>query len=245
MKELTLNVAESVLLSPRDEFWNTHYNTVYSQPNPWLDLSNERVQLQGFAAAIEASGGVLEKACLDAGCGRGQLSRALQAFGATTVTGFDINRQGVEELRASHPSCRWVQGNISDPSTYLGLGKFDLVFALEVLQYVALDKCLPLLWGATRPGGRLIGLVPNSKCPTVQKTMRRFSGQYAAISTDELKQVVSSLEGLEFWACKGLWFRDDQRIAPYDLSQWTSNPDWQMPPNRVLFLAQRAREVNP
>jgi len=245
MKELTLDVASESPGAQRDEYWKAHYRAVFAQPNPWLDYSNHRVHLQSLAVALEAAGGVLGRACLDAGCGRGQLSIALQGLGAAAVTGFDVNAVAIDELRAKHPSCEWLAGSISDPATYANLGRFDLVFALEVLQYVTLDGCLPLLWNATGPGGRLIALVPNRECPIVGKSMQRFSGQYGAISPSELQAAVSGLEDLQFWACRGLWFRDDQSIAPYDLSPWTEDAGWERPPNRLLFIAQRAPEARP
>lgn len=242
MKELTIGVAPEAAGAQRDEYWKAHYRAVYAQPNPWLDYSNHRVHLQSLAAALDAAGGVLGRTCLDAGCGRGQLSLALHAFGAAAVTSFDANAAAIDELRAKHPACQWLPGSISDPATYANLERFDLVFALEVFQYVTLDSCLSLLWRATRPGGRLIALVPNRDCPIVVKTVEKFSGQYAAASAQEVNVAVSALEDLEFWACRGLWFRGDQRIAPYELSTWTANAAWEQPPNRLLFVAQRLPE---
>ncbi len=245
MKDATTGAGSQVPVAGGDEFWRTHYDNVHAQPNPWLDYSNHRVQLQSFAAALDAAGGVLGRTCLDAGCGMAQLGLAVQAIGAAAVTGFDVNPAAVERLQANYPSCRWTQGSISDEATYADLGRFDLVFALEVLQYVTLDSCLPLLWRSTAPGGRLIALAPNRDCPIVTKTVERFSGQYAAISPMELKSALSSLEDLAFWACRGLWFRSDQRIAPYELSPWTTDAVWEKPPNRLLFVAQRAPKGQP
>ena len=243
MKDSPIDGATEGPGTERGQFWKAHYDAVYAQPNPWLDYSNHRVQLQSLAAALDAAGGVLERTCLDAGCGRGQLSLTLQAFGAAAVTGIDINAASINELQAKHPTCRWIPGSISDAATYADLGRFDLVFALEVFQYVALDSCLSLLWRSTCPGGRLIALVPNRDCPIVGKTVHRFSGQYAPVSPNELRARLSALEDLEFWACRGLWFRSDQRIAPYHLSLWTADADWERPPNRLLFIAQRAPEA--
>jgi SAM-dependent methyltransferase len=243
MKDPTVLVTSEPSDSKRDEFWKPYLAAVHARSDPWLDYSNHRVQLQSLAAALDAAGGVLGRTCLDAGCGRGQLSLALQALGAAGVTGVDVAAATIQELQAKHPTLQWRLGNISDTPTYAQLGQFDLVFALEVLQFVAIDSCLDLLWRSTRPGGRLIALVPNRDCPIVSKTVQRFSARYASVSPNELKVKLSSLADVDFWACRGFWFRNDQRIAPYDLSAWTVDPTWERPPNRLLFIAQRAKEA--
>jgi SAM-dependent methyltransferase len=244
MKDPTVEVpTEGPGTGQPEDFWKPYYAALHTRPDPWLDYSNHRVQLQSLAAAIDATGGVLGRTCLDAGCGRGQLSLALRALGASAVTGIDVAAVTIQELQTKHPSCQWSLGSISDAATYAHLGRFDLVFAFEVLQYVALDSCLALLWRSTRPGGRLVALVPNRDCPIVAKTVQRFSGQYAPVAPNELKAKLSSLADLEFWACRGFWFRNDQRIAPYDLSPWTADPTFEKPPNRLLFIAQRAQEA--
>src|SRR5215471_19293268 len=125
--------------SGRDEFWEPYLTNLHARKEPWLDYSNHRVQLQSIAAALGSAGDVLGRTCLDAGCGRGQLALSLQALGAGAVTGIDVNPATIEDLQKEYPSCRWRTGSISDPSTYVDLGLFDLEFALEVLQYVPLD----------------------------------------------------------------------------------------------------------
>jgi sugar transferase EpsL len=61
-------------------FWSSYYGEVFEQQKPWLDYSNARVQAQTFGLA--AAGPVDGAACLDVGCGWGQLARALVALGA-------------------------------------------------------------------------------------------------------------------------------------------------------------------
>ena len=245
MKDPARNVVGEGPGAGREAFWKTYYAALHARPDPWLDYSNHRVQLQSLAAALDATGGVLGRTCLDAGCGRGQLSFALEALGAAAVTGVDIAADTVKTLQEKHPTCQWRQGSISDPGTYADLGRFDLVFAFEVLQYAVLDNSLALLWHSTRPGGRFIALLPNRDCPIVARTMQRFPGQYGPVSPSELKAKFSALPDLDFWACRGFWFRSDQRIAPYDLSPWTDDPTWEKPPNRLLFIAQRPAEAPP
>src|SRR5215471_18866829 len=102
MKNPTVEVVSEPCASGLPEFWEPHYEAVFAQCNPWLDLSNHRVHLQGLAAALDASGGVLGHTCLDAGCGMGHLPLALKAFGAASVTAVDFNGVMLDELRRKH-----------------------------------------------------------------------------------------------------------------------------------------------
>ena len=79
--------------------WAEYYRKLHSaSPNPWLDLSNEAVQAQTFAVAIEAAGAIGERRCLDIGCGYGQLSTCLHGLRASEVVGVDIVGQEGDTL---------------------------------------------------------------------------------------------------------------------------------------------------
>jgi 2-polyprenyl-3-methyl-5-hydroxy-6-metoxy-1,4-benzoquinol methylase len=231
--------------APREEYWSAHYEAFHPHAPSWLDYSNERVQVQSFALALDACGGLGGRSCLDAGTGKGQFAIALRALGAHAVTGIDLVPSTIRELRSRYPEIEWRSGSVVDETTITGLAPFDVIFALEVLQYVALGKFLALWWPLVAPGGRLIGLVPNRDCPIVQKTVERFRGLYAPCSVPDLAGGISSLDGLGMWSMRGCWFRSDQRIAPYEISQWTTAPAWQSPPNRLLFVAERTAKKQP
>jgi hypothetical protein len=52
--------------------------------------------------------------------------------------------------------------------------------------------------------------------------------------------LASGLPEVETWACRGLTFTNDQRIAPYEFSPLTQTADeWGSPPNRLLWIAVR------
>lgn len=221
-------------------FWSSYYARVFEEGRPWLDFSNVRVQAQTFALALEAAGPLYGAACLDVGCGWGQLARALVQFGAREVAATDIVTSTIERHTRDHPEIDWRCGNLVDPEFCSQLGTYDCVFLVEVLQYVPISETIAAAWKLLSPGGRIVGVVPNVDCPIVQNACRRFSGQYAPPTSSELAGVLASLVGAEHWALRGLQFGRDQRIVPYDVSPWTCGPisaGDTAPPNRLMFAA--------
>jgi hypothetical protein len=113
-----------------------------------------------------------------------------------------------------------------------------------VLQYVPIGDTLNYLYSRLNPGGRLVAMFPNRECPIVKRTTERCEGQYVGITVAELRQLAENLSNLDFWACRGLAFIEDQRLAPYEISALTQDPNWPAPPNRLLFVAAK-RESQP
>ena len=101
------------------------------------------------------------KAALDVGCGAGLLCEPLARLGAG-VTGVDAAPENVEaaarHAEGSGLDIRYVSGELAT----LGLGAFDVVTCLEVLEHVA-DKPAFLAALATHlaPGGLMVLSTPN------------------------------------------------------------------------------------
>jgi 2-polyprenyl-3-methyl-5-hydroxy-6-metoxy-1,4-benzoquinol methylase len=230
-------------------FWTRYYQEVFTEPNTWLDYSNEAVQAQTFGVAIETAGPIIGRRCLDVGCGRGTFSLHLAACDACGVVGIDVIADGIDACRRRHPNIRWEVGSPEDETFCQSLGEFDIIFLLEVLQYVSLDRTLGVLWKRLHPGGRLVAVVPNKDDPIVQKSMARFGGYYLPPNLPELKAVVTQLPAVECWACRGMTFQADQRLVPYAVSPWTISGKWDLPPNRLVFAvlkqAVSKREQSP
>ena len=110
---------------------------------------------------------------------------------------------------------------------------------LEVLQYTNLFRGLRTLWNMLAPGGRIVGTVPNRECPIVARTMARFEGAFCPPTPDTLTSALLALDGLDHWGCRGLAVQEDQRIAPYVGSAWSTDLRWPEPPNRMLFVASK------
>jgi 2-polyprenyl-3-methyl-5-hydroxy-6-metoxy-1,4-benzoquinol methylase len=228
----------------REVFWADYYNQLSQHAEPWLDYSNDRVQAQTFGLVLSALGSVLGRRCLDVGCGFGQLARALEAIGASQVTGIDVTSQFIERLRAQHPSIRWDVGTLDNPAYCSSLGSFDRISLVEVLQYVPIGPTLRRAWELLAPGGRLVAVVPNRECPIVARAMQRFPGKYLPPTPRELASVGEALctGGGNSWGVQGMSFAEDQILSPYAISNWTRVPAFVTAPNRLLFAALKASE---
>lgn len=231
----------------REAFWADYYQQLSRHAEPWLDYSNERVQAQTFGLVLAALGPVVGRRCLDVGCGFGQLARALEAIGAGQVTGIDVTPKFIERLRQEHPSVRWEVATFDDPSFRSSLGPLDRISLVEVLQYIPVAETLRQAWELLAPGGRLAAVVPNRECPIVGRAMERFPGKYLPPTPGELASIGEALcaGGAGSWALSGMTFAEDQTLNPYAVSQWTRQPRFTTPPNRLVFAAVRAAPPAP
>ncbi len=223
-------------LAEQQAYWQKYYQAFAGKNIRWLDLSNENVQLQTFCLALEAAGAIYDRRCLDGGCGNGQIALCLNALGASEVTAVDLVEEFVQENRRKNAQIYWLYGDLASEPFCQTLGTFDRIFLLEVLQYLPIQQTIPLLWNHLAPNGRLIGMVPNARCPMAAKTFERFDHHYIPLDPEALKELCEALPQLECWYMRGLSFQEDQRIVPYSTSPWTIEPDWPDPPNRLLFV---------
>lgn len=101
------------------------------------------------------------KRALDVGCGAGLLAEPLARLDAD-VTGVDAAEENVTVARAHAEGLGLTIDYRSGELAALGLGQFDLVTAMEVLEHVA-DKLafLAELAGHLAPGGLLVLSTPN------------------------------------------------------------------------------------
>lgn len=125
-----------------------------------LGFVREAVDLH-WGGDVETIRPLAGKAALDVGCGAGLLCEPLARLGAE-VTGVDAAAANVEAA-AHHAervglNIRYIAGEL----TTLGLGEFDLVTSLEVLEHVA-DKPAFLAGLAKHlaPGGLMVLSTPN------------------------------------------------------------------------------------
>jgi SAM-dependent methyltransferase len=215
-------------------FWYEYYRKLAEAPVPWLDYSNERVQAQSLALALEAAGAVLGRKCLDVGCGNGQLCRILSNSGARSVTGVDFIDSVIAENRRRFPEVQW---RVASAEAEVGEGNVDLVFMVEVLQYIEIEASIRRYWDALTAGGRVVGIVPNADCPIVQRVIERFDAQYRPPSQETLRGVLDRVAGNSSWKLRGMSFQNDQTICPYRVSGWGNRADEESVPNRLQFVA--------
>jgi 2-polyprenyl-3-methyl-5-hydroxy-6-metoxy-1,4-benzoquinol methylase len=228
-------------MSTQQEFWSAYYRDVFQQGQRWLDYSNERVQSQTFGFVLEAAGPIRGRRCLDVGCGWGQLACALKDLGAAEVTAVDVVPEPIAQLTEQYPEIHWLTGDLSHDDLGLAPATVDVALLVEVLQYMPLGTALRRAWSLVAPGGRLVAVVPNAKCPIVNGTRQRFDSRYAPPALEQLAHELDALEGLEHWACRGLAFTEDQRIAPYAATPWTRQGLWPQQPNRLQIIAIKVK----
>jgi 2-polyprenyl-6-hydroxyphenyl methylase/3-demethylubiquinone-9 3-methyltransferase len=101
------------------------------------------------------------KRALDVGCGAGLLAEPLARLGAE-VTGVDAAAENIAVAREHAAGSRLAIDYRAGELASLGLGQFDLVTAMEVLEHVA-DKSafITELARHLAPGGLLVLSTPN------------------------------------------------------------------------------------
>jgi 2-polyprenyl-3-methyl-5-hydroxy-6-metoxy-1,4-benzoquinol methylase len=223
----------------QEQYWSTYYADVVKTGNRWLDYSNDRVQAQTFGLTLEAAGSVGDKRCLDVGCGWGHFCRVLAALGASTVTGVDVVPEVIAHHEREYPDIRWICGSVHDPHVARRLEDCDIAFLTEVLQYVPFPSAIRAVWSRVRPGGRLVGMVPNAGCSIVSKTRARLGDSYAPLAIGDLEAELRGLTDVEHVAFRALSFALDQRLVPYDVSTWRTGGGWDVEPNRIQFVAMK------
>lgn len=119
-----------------------------------LDVSAEQREL--LAAYVRAGDRVL-----DIGCGDGRLARPLRDLGAR-YTGLDVSAEAVRRCAAQGLEVH--RHDLGQPLPFAE-GTFDAVTVFEVLEHLFRpDECLEQIRRALRPGGVVLGSVPNIAC---------------------------------------------------------------------------------
>jgi 2-polyprenyl-6-hydroxyphenyl methylase/3-demethylubiquinone-9 3-methyltransferase len=193
----------------------------------------------GDPESVKPLGG---KRALDVGCGAGLLAEPLARLGAE-VTGVDAAEENVAVARThaagSDLSIDYRSGELGT----LGLGRFDLVTAMEVLEHVA-DKpaFLAELAGHLAPGGLLVLSTPNR---TAQSRLLMVGLAEAVgaiprgthewndfVTPDELRDLLAGAglamglpKGIAFSPLKGLHLSDDVSLDCLVTATHSSKPD--------------------
>jgi 2-polyprenyl-3-methyl-5-hydroxy-6-metoxy-1,4-benzoquinol methylase len=225
------------MTNTQEDFWSTYYGKVVKKGDAWLDYSNDVVQAQTFALALEAAGAVGGRHCVDIGCGWGQFTRALSALGAATAVGIDIVPEVIERNAREYPQIQWRVGSLHDAALLDGVESADLIFLIEVLQYAPFAETLGRVWDRLRPGGRVVAVVPNAGCALVSRTRSRFEERYVPLGTAEIAAHLAALPQVGYYAYRGMAFAGEQRLAPYEISGWRQTGGWNEEPNRIQFVA--------
>lgn len=168
-----------------------------------------------FGSEATSSAPLAGKTALDVGCGAGLLAEPLARLGAA-VTGIDAARENVaaasEHAAAMGLAIDYRHGELGDA----GLGTFDLVTCLEVIEHVA-DKgaFVHQLAQSLAPGGLMVLSTPNRTLASRALLVGAAEATGAVpkgthhwddfLTPDELEALLAA-EGIEITALSGIAF---------------------------------------
>src|SRR5207247_1762628 len=146
----------------------------WSDEGPFAGLHQLNVARVDYFRGV--FGGFGGKRALDVGCGGGILSEALAAEGVI-VTGIDPSEQSLEvarqHARRSGLSIDYRLGTAENLASNNFPERFDLVFAVDVLEHVdRLDQTLGRIAEVLAPGGGLGFLTHNRTIPAFPQLIR-------------------------------------------------------------------------
>ncbi len=131
-------------------------------------VATARLQSALADAGVDLAG----KRVLDIGSGFGYFVRQYLNWGASHVTGVDITRVSVEELRRAFPQHEFIEADISAPSVSIP-AEYDVVCAINVIFHIVDDdkfkRALENMCVRVKPGGHLI-LVDSFRDPLMFST---------------------------------------------------------------------------
>lgn len=213
----------SMVSDTQSIFWARHFaqlaTTTGGRHRQDSDHSQTPLAVQTYAYVVEACGEIRGKHVLDCGFGTGELARILDLLGGA-VDAIDLVHHRIPRLREATPSVYWNNADLANWTLPPAATKYDLIVACEVLQYVDFDRVVANLVDALDNGGRLMIVIPNADCPTVQEVSKRFGNRYEGISGRGVQQRFSRYAGQLRVAMRGIRFRQTESPVPYESSGW-------------------------
>jgi 2-polyprenyl-6-hydroxyphenyl methylase/3-demethylubiquinone-9 3-methyltransferase len=159
------------------------------------------------------------KRVLDLGCRSGALTKHFVE--GNTVVGLDVDAAALEKAAAL--GIETVQGNVEDPLPFAD-GSFDAVVAGELFEHLQFpDALVAEIRRVLRPGGMLVGSVPNAF--RVQSRLRFLRGRapeddpthLRMFSPDAMRSLLGAFEDVEIDFVGGSYARINARLFARDL----------------------------
>jgi SAM-dependent methyltransferase len=99
---------------------------------------------------------------LEIGCGTGFYTDICRAAGVASYTGLDITDAQFRSLRERFPSFQFIKGDVS---TTEGLGQYDVILMIDVLEHIVEERVIDAALAKIRvwlaPGAVFIASVPS------------------------------------------------------------------------------------
>lgn len=148
----------------------------------------------------------LDSACLDLGCGCGELLYLLESIGCFNVSGVDLCAEELDQAR------QYIKGTLTHADieqylTELPAGSLDYVYALNILEHLSKEKLLTVLTSISRvlrPSGALIVMVPNALSPFSSTTRYwdiTHEWAFAPNNFRQLAEITGFSPGIGFREC--------------------------------------------
>jgi SAM-dependent methyltransferase len=102
-------------------------------PSPDIEYNENRVNEFLKFTKLDPLDSVTAKYCLDAGCGNGRYTYAMQKLGAVRVDSFDLSSQAVERCRTVNPCATVLNLMDADKSLY---PVYDFILCWGVLNHI-------------------------------------------------------------------------------------------------------------
>lgn len=147
---------------------------------------------------------------LDVGCGMGGLCRMLLERGFSPVA-LTPDRMQVSHVSAKYPNVPVIHSKFEDIPIDQHTARYGTVFTAESLQYLKLDRALPLLAQVLKPGGRWIACDYFRRNPAHEKSGHNwdeFNGRLAGAGwtithqQDITPNVLPTLRYAYMWATR-------------------------------------------
>jgi cyclopropane fatty-acyl-phospholipid synthase-like methyltransferase len=120
-----------------------------------ISLSDLACAQERYAELLLEHSGDSALPALDVGCGMGGLSRMLRDRGYTPVA-LTPDRSQAVYVSQRLPGVQVIRSKLEDLPAAEHAGRYGTIFTAESLQYLRLDRALPILAKILAPGGRWV-----------------------------------------------------------------------------------------
>lgn len=186
-----------------------YFDDVNRQPQD-MSLSEVLHAQTRYAEVLMELAGPSADGAFDVGCGMGGLSRMLRDRGYAPVA-LTPDRLQVTHITKTMPDVQVIRTKLEELDAAPFAGRFGTVFTAESLQYLKLDKALPILSTVLKPGGRWIACdffcsqaAPEKGCHVWEVFTQKLAdtGWKLTSERDITPHVLPTLAYIHMWATR-------------------------------------------